>query len=45
MMSCEDEDVNKWNKTTQNHIAKVTFLGRSWRTNEEHSKWTQQRDS
>ena len=34
MMSCEAEDVNKWNKTDQNHIAKATILRRSWRTNE-----------
>jgi hypothetical protein len=31
-MSCKDVDVQKWNKTSQNHIAKAMLLGRTWRT-------------
>jgi len=39
-MSCEDVDAKKGNKTSQNHIVKAMFQGRTWwtwRTNKKHS--------
>ena len=47
-MSCKDVDAKKGNETSQNHIVKVMFWGRTWwtrRTNEKHSTQTQQHGS
>jgi len=45
VMHKEEFWANQWNKTSQNHIAKEIFLGRTQRRNEEHSTWTQQHGS
>jgi hypothetical protein len=39
-MSGKDEDAKKWNKISQNHVAKTMFLGRTWRTQTQKPKNT-----
>ena len=45
IMHKEEFYINKWNKTSENHILKEMFLGRTWRTNLEHSTSIQQHDN